>query len=362
MENYMNIDFEVLFMPSLRFLISRPHSNLGFNMTSNFSSGKHCQRVAVLVVVTLLACIHVSSAEVQGTDVVSNSETLYTFKTDNYLVSDKRSLRADTFLSTSQHAEQRALAVSLPGIDQIISSIKAGVFQVIQKLRLKWWGMRNKSPDYVFTHLKLDQTGSKLFESREFSKWVAFVTARNPKEPESIIFSTLKSHYTDEALATMLVAAKQAESTTDFATKLQRLQLSYWAAMGKSDDEVYRLLRLDRDGDGTPLFNVWASYVSTNTKDPSEIIIAISGQYGDVALARMIMAATTVESTEILAADLRTALFMNWVSQGASPKEVDSKLHLTTYSDELTKKVSRDFEKFYGKIKVVYNERSKTRL
>ncbi|GMF33708.1 unnamed protein product [Phytophthora fragariaefolia] len=268
-------------------------------MTSNFSSGKYCQRVAVLVVVTVIACIHVSSAELLGLGVVRNTETLNILKTDNNLVSDKRSLRADTLLSTSQHAEQRALAVSLPGIDQIISSIKAGVSQVIQKLRLKWWGMRNKSPDYVFTHLRLDQTGSKLFESREFSKWVAFVTARSPKAPESIIFSTLKSHYNDEAPATMLVAAKDVESTTDFATKLQRLQLSSWAAMGKSSDEVYRLLKLDRSGGERHLFSLWLSYVSMTSNNPTEVVfVKLSNHYGDVALARMIEAAIRVESTE----------------------------------------------------------------
>ncbi|KAE8996539.1 hypothetical protein PR003_g19810 [Phytophthora rubi] len=104
--------------------------------------------------------------------------------------------------------------------------------------------MRKKSPDYVFTSLKLDQTGGRLFESPVFSKWVAFVTAHNAKTPEEAVFATLKNHYSDDALATLLVAAKEVDGTKDFAAKLQEIQLSTWLMNTQTVDDVYKLFSL----------------------------------------------------------------------------------------------------------------------
>ncbi|KAG7385021.1 hypothetical protein PHYPSEUDO_002033 [Phytophthora pseudosyringae] len=385
----------------------------------------------LLVVVTLLACINVASAaSVDVRPLALNAE-----RTD---ASSPRFLRANV-------VEERKLAVSLPGLEQAASGTKSWAAKIVQKLQLKWWQLRKKSPNDVFTKLKLDKTGGNLFENAGFSKWAAYVTKNSKEAPEMAIFSTLALHYTDDALAKMLLAAKDVEGTKALATKLEGLQLTNWVQAGKSPDDVFKILMLDQAGakvfdnpqfvrwtdfvakantknsdvamyvtlgthysddalaamfaaakdvgstkalatklegiqltnwanaekstdnvfnalklDKTgeklfesPALSTWTSYVAKTQKDPDAIMVALLKEsYGDVALSKMIASATKAASTEKLATDLRSVQFKNWAAQGRTPEHVNTMLKVATNSDDLTKKVSRDYEKFYGKLKV----------
>lgn len=329
-------------------------------MTTKSRSATLCSSAKVLVIFTLVACINVVSAEAISKGVVRNSQTLDSLTVAHSGASIKRNLRSDT-MTTSEHVnnyEERALAISIPGLNRAATSMKSGLSKLVQNLQLRWWQLTKKSPDDVFIYLKLGQTGDKLFETPGFSRWVNFVTANNKKTPEVAIFSTLSTRYSDEALAQMLVAAKTADSTKAIAAKLEGVQLTSWVTSGTSADGVFKILKLDKTGDKlfeSPILNTWTTYVSTiHRNNPNEFMFAkLTDRYGDVALAKMLAAAIKVDSTEKLATDLRAALFKNWLAQGATPKSIDSLLGVATTPNELVKRVSRDYDIFYGKAKVV---------
>ncbi|POM66840.1 Secreted RxLR effector peptide protein [Phytophthora palmivora] len=228
----------------------------------------------VLVVVVLLACINVVSSSLVSKRAARNSQTLETLSVDFPDIT-KRFLRSDTSTTTggpTNVIQERALAFSLPGLEQATTSIKSGLSKLIQKLKLQWWRLRQKSSNDVFTLLKLDKTGDKLFESPAFSQWMAFVTVRNKNNPDLAMFSTLASHYTDDALAKMFVTAKQGGSTREVATRMETLQIENWITAGKSADGVFTALRLDQTGDKlfeSPIFSNWVAFVvKRNCKYP----------------------------------------------------------------------------------------------
>ncbi|KAE9002954.1 hypothetical protein PR003_g19093 [Phytophthora rubi] len=110
---------------------------------------------------------------------------------------------------------------------------------------------KQKAANKLFTKLKLHETTSDLFESPKFYKWVKSVTKSYKKTPDAanaVIVSTITARHGDEALARMLVAAKEASTTQRFATQLEEVQLANWLTSKKTADDVFKLLKLDDEG------------------------------------------------------------------------------------------------------------------
>lgn len=179
------------------------------------SSSRALSILKVLAIVTLLTTLNAVSA---STSTKVNTQ-LHALHFDRNDVSSHRFLRAATV------QEERKLGVSLPGLGQAASSTKAWAANLIQKLQLKWWQLRKKSPN---DKLKLQQAESNLFESPTFAKWVTYVTKNSKDTPETEIFLTLAFHYRDAPLAKMLAAAKEVDSTRALASKLEGIQSSRW--------------------------------------------------------------------------------------------------------------------------------------
>ncbi|OWZ14852.1 RxLR effector protein [Phytophthora megakarya] len=231
----------------------------------------------------------------------------------------------------------------------------------MEGLQITNWLNAGDSADDVFKTLKLEQTGGKLFENAVFPNWVAFVAKRNTQDPELAMFSTFARHYSDDALAKMLVAAKEVDSTRSIATKMENLQITNWINADKSSNEVFAILKLDQAGDklfDSPVLSTWTSFVTkVNKNNPDDVMVTqLAEKFDDVSLAKMILAAAKVERTQSLAADLRSAQFKTWFTAGRTPKYVDTMLKVGANSDDVTKKISRDYEKFYGKVKVTVSE------
>ncbi|EEY69683.1 secreted RxLR effector peptide protein, putative [Phytophthora infestans T30-4] len=224
----------------------------------------------------------------------------------------------------------------------------------MEGLQLSSWVNGKKSPDDLFKSLALDKAGTKAFEAPQFAGWTDFIAQTNTKNPDMAIYITLGTHYSDEALAKMFAAAKEADAAKALATRMEGIQLTNWVNGEKSPDQVFKILGLNKmgaEGFANPQFARWTELIATaSTKDPNvAMFTTLAAHYSDDALARMLMAAGMVESTENPAANLCLLQFEKWFSQGKTPASVNTILGVTNNSDDLTKKISRDFEKFYGK-------------
>jgi hypothetical protein len=130
-------------------------------------------------------------------------------------------------------------------MDKIKQITKAGASKITDKAQIHKLRLQGKTADEAFVFYKLDQAGDNLLNSPQFKNWFTYMTKVNKQHPKTAILSSLKTRYTDEALAKMFEAARKVPATDSMGTKLQVAQMREWLRAGKSVDNVFELLKLD---------------------------------------------------------------------------------------------------------------------
>ncbi|KAI9920119.1 hypothetical protein PsorP6_015624 [Peronosclerospora sorghi] len=154
----------------------------------------------------------------------------------------------------------------------------------LQKEQLQLWKSKNKSPEDVFVWLQLDNKEAKdlatLVSNPEFDTWIEYLIliTEQPEEVDRAILQALTTHSTDQAVAEMIIKAKQVSETEAFATKLQKEQLQLWKRQNKSPEDVFVWLQLNNkiDEDVAPLvnnpeFHAWMEYLNLITENPEKV-------------------------------------------------------------------------------------------
>ncbi|KAG3029769.1 hypothetical protein PC121_g15779 [Phytophthora cactorum] len=115
-----------------------------------------------------------------------------------------------------------------------------------------------------------------------------------------------------------------------------------WLTNGKSADDVFKLLTLDKVTDGllaTPHLNDWISYMKlVNKANPTKkttLIATLTAHYGDEGLAKIIEAAKQVRATAALAKRVQTEQIQRWLLDGLSPEDVFKLLKLDEAAEGL---------------------------
>ncbi|KAK1930248.1 hypothetical protein P3T76_014208 [Phytophthora citrophthora] len=216
-------------------------------------------------------------------------------------------------------------------------STEAGATK-LANAQLESWLTQGKTADDVFTVLKLDQKGNKLFESPAVNAWVSYVTKVGVDYPDQTVFKALQSRFDDAVLAKMLLETKNVKSTKNLADKFAEIQITDWMRNRKTTDDVLKLLKLDEEGGKllqNPIINVWTSYVAYLIKDPYELVLfRLKIFYDDEALVKTLLSAKEVASTKSIAISTQGALFKDWISKG---KTVDDVFNSLTLEAEGTK-------------------------
>ncbi|KAL3663736.1 hypothetical protein V7S43_011151 [Phytophthora oleae] len=105
------------------------------------------------------------------------------------------------------------------------------------------------SPYDVFKLLKLDDAASKPLNSPALDVWTSYLTLFNYVNPgkETTMIKTFTKAYGDEALAKMLLSAKEVAATEYLAKNLQLAQFTRWMRRkGQNPDKVYiNVFKLD---------------------------------------------------------------------------------------------------------------------
>ncbi|KAE8959856.1 hypothetical protein PF010_g28264, partial [Phytophthora fragariae] len=166
---------------------------------------RKCCFAVLTTAVTLLICF-AAVTEVTASG-LAKSFSAGAFREDKNGVQTHRCLRSNVWTTVQEDddsSEER-------GLDKI-----PGVANIVEKLTPD----KQKAANKLFTKLKLHETTSDLFESPNFQTWVKSVTKSYKKTPDAanaVIVSTITARYGDEALASMLVAAKEAPTTRNLA-------------------------------------------------------------------------------------------------------------------------------------------------
>lgn len=168
-----------------------------------------------------------------------------------------------------------------------------------------------------------------------FSTWDSYV--KMLKKPNEAMMSVLKTRYGDEALVNMIVVAKQNYHTEAVATKLEGVRLDTWLSNGQTADDIFKLLRLSKEGDDvfeSAMWSTWVSYViQLNKENPDEsMFLVLKTHYGDKGLANLIVKAENSATTKTIAAKLQEEV---WRSQAKTGDDVFNLLNLNKKGDSL---------------------------
>ncbi|KAJ8552458.1 hypothetical protein ON010_g10086 [Phytophthora cinnamomi] len=181
------------------------------------------------------------------------------------------------------------------------------------------------------------------------------------RDKDSAMILAMTSGFGDEALASVLIAAKKVPSTEKLATKLQADQIQFWLNRKETPENLFKnVLFLDDSVDDiltNPLLNTWDTYLEAfNAKRPlkerESMIDLFRATFSDQDLTTMLIAAKEVASTKNVATDLETALLNQWVLDKASPAAVSKFLTAGGVADSTKAKLletySAKFKETYG--------------
>ncbi|KAG7384326.1 hypothetical protein PHYPSEUDO_002791 [Phytophthora pseudosyringae] len=259
---------------------------------------------------------------------------------NKYETHTTRFLRVD---ETSDN-EERAIP-HVPSVALFTDWVKAMGLKVTDSARARYWLWRKQSAEDVFKQLKLDGGLDKLLTSRKVNTWATYVALLNRKNPDKKVTMAgiLTANYGDLALSRALELALNArvKSQRSIAARLALQQRQGWQAAGKSADDIFVLLKLDKAGDDlfvTPQLNSWYNYVRMVKKGDARAAMAavLKAHYGDEALAKIFREANPrVRRMRFVRMWLETAVAQSQPKTVPSPEKYFKALQLDAGVDKL---------------------------
>ncbi|OWZ03178.1 RxLR effector protein [Phytophthora megakarya] len=208
------------------------------------------------------------------------------------------------------------------------------------KAQIDSWVVQKTPADEVFKILKLDKAGYKLFASPSWTRWMTYAENRGNTNPYELLLSILIKRFSDDKIATMLARSKTELDTKIASDALENALHQKWMSVGKSEDDVFKLLKLHQEGTTkllkNPVLSTWISYVSKKEMlDPyEELLFKLAKQYDDETLLEFIFASKEVTSTSTIAKNLEDALPKYWLGKRKTADDVFTLLKLKNVDKE----------------------------
>ncbi|GMF64666.1 unnamed protein product [Phytophthora lilii] len=144
----------------------------------------------------------------------------------------------------------------------------------------------------------MERSWRGVFESEQFKQWSASVAKAFKKKSELgdlAMVSTMTRRFSDDAVKNLIVAAKQASTTRDFAKRSEKAQLKYWINEGKTADDVFKLDQVD-DLLGSSMLSTWMSYMTLLGKNRNKTLFAVLKERNTDEVLPMLIVAAKSES------------------------------------------------------------------
>ncbi|KAK1941083.1 hypothetical protein P3T76_007789 [Phytophthora citrophthora] len=153
--------------------------------------------------------------------------------------------------------DQVTLSSMLEAAKHVPSTKKIASY--LQGQQNQHWLSDGKSTDDIFKLLKLDTPDLNILIDPRLDAWTSFMRAFNMANEgkEATLIATLTTHYTDHGLTQLLQEGTKFASTKKIAEELQVAQFARWMQLGKTEDDVFALLKMKP---------------STPTTDPEAIV------------------------------------------------------------------------------------------
>ncbi|GMF54311.1 unnamed protein product [Phytophthora fragariaefolia] len=262
---------------------------------------------------------------------------------DSWLISDKSVVDVFKLLKLSDNGYEALTSRKLEVLeDYIRTQTKA---RELEAALLQRWRHRNLQPGKVLKVLKLDGNVEHVLKSRRLealTKYIPMYNKMNNPVNQVSLLGVLTAHYSDDAVAKAIAAARRNPATEEIATKLQSQQLEGWLKSGKSADDVFVLLKLKEDGPagiGSPQLDTLDEYIKLlNTQksgDESVIKALVTGFGGESNLMSILTTAKANTQAAVEAEKLETALLTQLRNENFQPERVFKLLKLDRDVDDV---------------------------
>ncbi|OWZ03385.1 hypothetical protein PHMEG_00024895 [Phytophthora megakarya] len=208
---------------------------------------------------------------------------------------------------------------------------------------------KRKLPYKALLDLGLGKSRNTLVEQLIDEKslasiWVKYMHAFNRRYPDekTTMIKSFTNSFGDVHVTMMLDTAKIDAGTRNLASKLEIAQLKMWLDSGKSTDDVFKLLTLDREEisfQNKVLLNTWVSYMNAFIKEnPNKkdmLFSALESRFKDRQLNEILNVAKKFPSMESIATKIQTVNIPPLFARNESPSRVFTLLGLNDEGDHI---------------------------
>ncbi|KUF97580.1 hypothetical protein AM588_10007973 [Phytophthora nicotianae] len=202
----------------------------------------------------------------------------------------------------------------------------------------------------VIKALQLQKVGDALLDSAQLTALIKYLKLFNEANPtkKTTLVATLTAHYGNQGLAKIIEAGQQVPKTARMANRLQTEQVQLWMGQGKTPEQVFGLLKLNKfwplSWISSDLFNrpglaTWVKYLDdfndANPDKKTTLISILSSRYSDKALANMLIQANKAQSTSSIAKRIQAEQTQLWLKHGKKPEDIFTMLQLEKAGDTL---------------------------
>ncbi|KAF4128957.1 hypothetical protein GN958_ATG21869 [Phytophthora infestans] len=236
--------------------------------------------------------------------------------------------------------------------DRVISTstVESLVKSAVSTEQLKAWAKKGDTTNYVFKALQLQKAGDNLLDNPQLAALISYLRLFNEANPakKTTLIATLTTHYGNQDLARIIEAGQQVPKTARMANRLQTEQIQLWMGQGKSPEQVFGLLKLNKfwpfgwvssDLFSKPGLTTWIKYLDDfNEANPDKkktLISILSARYSDKTLANMLIEANKVRGTSSIAKRIQTEQTQLWLKKGLQPDDIFTMLQLEKAGDTL---------------------------
>ncbi|KAF4138877.1 hypothetical protein GN958_ATG11834 [Phytophthora infestans] len=234
----------------------------------------------------------------------------------------------------------------------------------LRNTQLSAWLSSDKSVDDVFNLLKLRQDGYLALASPKLEVLDDYIKLIiRSKSSQETLRDVLTRGFGERRLARLLVRAKQDDRTKELATALQNAILNKWVTDKLQPVNVLQRLRLDRgvtkamtDLNRDTLTRYISLFKTHNPSSKTSFIGTLSAHYGDDAVAKALVTASSDASTKEGAIQLRSEQLTDWLNNEKTVDEVFKLLKLR--DDGEVGLISHKLEALKDYIKLFNRERT----
>ncbi|KAG4061618.1 hypothetical protein PC123_g3517 [Phytophthora cactorum] len=216
----------------------------------------------------------------------------------------------------------------------------------LQTEQFKTWLNADKIPGDVFKLLQLNKAGDDLLANPQFKYWGKYVEDLNLKPVNNgrqvSIIDALRDNFADDVLVKMILAGMKVPATKNMAQRMEIELFKGWIVNGKTPDVIFMYLNLHKAEKSvfqSPLWSMYTNFLEEYNKliptRQTTMISAFARNYDKEALAKLLVAAKKVPSTEKLATKLQTDQIQRWLDNKDSPNGIFKALRLDDVAEDV---------------------------